>query len=117
MPEELKRTRQCRGCPWRVDADPFDIPGYDLEKHKGLESTIAKADDLYGLDSNQLRVMICHELEDAYCLGWFMNQLGPGNNIALRKRARDITNINQVTLIGEQHECFEDTLPRTLYES
>lgn len=33
-----------------------------------------------------LRVMTCHETEDAHCLSWLHYQLGRGNNIALRLR-------------------------------
>ena len=27
--KELKRTKQCKNCPWKVSTNPFDIPdGY-----------------------------------------------------------------------------------------
>lgn len=42
-----------------------------------------------------------------------MNQLGPGNNIALRLRMRHCGNIGHVQLDGSQHECFEGTLPNS----
>ncbi len=50
-------------------------------------------------------------MHDAHCLGWLMNQLGPGNNIGLRLSLLDCENLDKVKLVGEQHECFEDTLP------
>lgn len=109
MPWKLKRTKQCAKCPWRVDVDPFDIPnGYCERKHAGLASTIA-SDPVSSL--RQTSAMACHETEDAHCLGWLMNQLGPGNNIGLHLRVLDCENIRDVQLIGEQHERFEDTLP------
>lgn len=46
-----------------------------------------------------------------YCVGWLMNQLGPGNNIPLRIRMRGCENIGEVELDGEQHETFEATIP------
>ena len=108
---KLKRTVQCAKCPWRVDVDPTEIPnGYSEDKHCALKDTIAgefRPSDLFGT----LHIMACHETHDAHCIGWLMNQLGPGNNIALRLSMRNCTNVNKVRLIGEQHECFEDTLP------
>lgn len=108
---KLKRTAQCAKCPWRKDVDPYDIPnGYCETKHRGLASTIAKSGDLSGaLDT--LNAMACHETDDAHCVGWLMNQVGPGNNIGLRLRLMTCENIGKVRLVGEQHETFEDTLP------
>jgi hypothetical protein len=104
----LKRTRQCLKCPWRVETDPYDIPnGYDVEKHRALRSTIAEPGDW-----THSHVMACHETAEAHCIGWLVNQLGPGNNIALRLRIRSCTNAHAIQLRGEQHETFEDTLPQ-----
>lgn len=113
---ELKRTTQCAKCPWRVDCDPHEIPdGYSADRHEDLEDTIADGDDIMGqLGSGELRVMACHESpvgDETPCIGWLMNQLGPGNNIALRLAVRKIGNMGEVQLVGEQHSCFEDTLP------
>lgn len=111
---KLKRTKQCAKCPWRVDVDPNEIPnGYCPTKHAALESTIAKQGDLSFLSSGAMLVMACHETHDAHCIGWLMNQLGPGNNIGLRLSMLDCENIRDVKLVGEQHRCFEDTLPVT----
>src|SRR6185437_2226947 len=111
-PMKLKRTRQCDKCPWRKDVDPHDIPnGYCETKHKNLAGTIAKPGDISGVFRRELPIMACHETHDAHCIGWLMNQLGPGNSIALRIAMRDCENMRKVKLVGEQHECFEDTLP------
>lgn len=110
MAKRLKRTAQCAKCPWRKDVDPRDIPnGYCETKHANLKDTIAEpgAFDLSG----PLRAMACHETHDAHCVGWLSNQLGPGNNIPLRFAMMDCENLSKVRLKGEQHECFEDTLP------
>jgi hypothetical protein len=105
----LKRVRQCAKCPWRVDVNPHDIPnGYCEAKHRALSNTIAKP---AALNFGSLNVMACHETGDAHCVGWLVNQLGPGNNIGLRMQMRDCTNAKAITLRGEQHETFEDTLP------
>lgn len=110
-PWRLKRVTQCRKCPWRTETDPHDIPnGYTEERHRALAGTIANGID--NLFSDTLRVMACHELHDAHCIGWLANQLGPGNNIALRLHVRSCTNIDRIRLRGEQHETFEDTLPK-----
>jgi hypothetical protein len=109
---KLKRTKQCAKCPWRVDVDPNEIPnGYCPKKHADLSNTIAKPGDLSGLFGGTMHIMACHETHDAHCVGWLMNQLGPGNNIGLRLAMRNCENIRDVKLVGEQHECFEDTLP------
>lgn len=107
-----KPRRQCKACPWRVGVDaPRDIPGgYCETKHAKLKGTIRS-----GLESlnGPLRVMACHEYDvgaELPCVGWLANQLGPGNNIALRLRAMR-GELPKFTLRGEQHETFEDTLP------
>lgn len=110
----LKRTTQCAKCPWRKDVNPHDIPnGYDPKKHEGLANTIAEPADLSCLNGRRpLHVMACHEGHDAYCVGWLHHQLGVGNNIALRIRMMSFKNLHKLTVVGEQHERFEDTLPK-----
>jgi len=56
--------------------------------------------------------MACHEDHEAHCIGWLMNQIGPGNNLGLRIRLTTCENARDIKLIGEQHETFEDTLPQ-----
>ncbi len=108
---KLKRTAQCAKCPWIKGSDPHEIPnGYDEEKHCALESTIAKPGDLAGL-TGALNVMACHETQDAHCVGWLVNQAGPGNNIGLRLQLMNCENSRNIRLRGEQYETFEDTLP------
>ena len=110
---KLKRTVQCAKCPWRKDVDPHEIPnGYDEQKHCALKNTIAKENDFSFLGGKTQHVMACHETHDAHCLGWLANQCGPGNNLAMRFRMMHCENAGEVKLIGEQHETFEDTLPR-----
>lgn len=110
---KLKRVRQCEKCPWKVSTDPREIPrGYSEVLHRSLSCTIANPD--ISNMGESLHVMACHEHESAervHCVGWFMNQLGPGNNFRLRLRSRDCTNLHAVRLDGPQHERFEDTLP------
>lgn len=111
MTWKLKRTAQCQKCPWRKDVDPHDIPdGYCETKHAALSDTIAKEGDMSGI-GGPLRVMACHETQDAHCVGWLVNQAGPGNNIGLRLRLMTCDNADRIRLVGEQHETFEDTLP------
>lgn len=106
----LKRVQQCAKCPWRKSTDPHDIPnGYSPQKHRALKGTIAEPGVLRSLLG---KVMACHETHDAHCLGWLVNQIGPGNNIALRIHIRSCLNVDKIRLRGEQHECFEDTLPK-----
>lgn len=111
MTWKLKRVRQCDKCPWKVSTDPHDIPnGYNVEKHRALADTIAEPGSLRDTG----RAMSCHEhpvSDEAHCVGWLINQLGPGNNIALRLRVMSCENIGQVQLDGPQHMTFEDTLP------
>ncbi len=108
----LKQTHQCAKCPWRKDVDPHDIPnGYCETKHKALSKTIAKPGDIASMFNREVHVMACHETHDTYCVGWLVNQLGPGNNIGLRMQMRNYRNVGKLTVHGEQHETFEDTLP------
>jgi hypothetical protein len=102
----LKRTRQCKKCPWLKDTNPHGIPnGYSEEKHRALASTIAR--DLF----DRTESMACHENHSAHCIGWLYNQLGPGNNIGLRLKMMTCANADKLKLIGEQHDTFEETLP------
>jgi hypothetical protein len=112
---KLKRTIQCDKCPWKVDTNPHEIPdGYCELKHKNLEDTIAK--DTYFSFNQPLKVMACHHSKDTnenaeHCVGWLNNQLGIGNNIGLRISMMNCKNIKDLTIIGEQHDRFQDTLP------
>jgi hypothetical protein len=108
---KLKRTKQCAKCPWRKDVDPHDIPdGYCEIKHANLKSTIATPGALP--TGGPMMVMACHETADSHCIGWLAQQAGPGNNIGLRLRLRDCENAGKVKTVGEQHDRFEDTLPK-----
>lgn len=107
---KLKRTAQCAKCPWIKGVDPQTIPnGYSVEKHRALANTIATP----GAASlaQDLHAMACHELGDAHCIGWLMNQVGPGNNISLRIRMMSCSNAAAMRLRGAQHRTFEETLP------
>lgn len=105
---KLKRTTQCAKCPWRVGVDPRTIPNrYCEEKHQALSATIAEGPISLRAGS----VMACHETEDAHCIGWLANQIGPGNNLGMRMRMISCENALEIKLRGEQHRRFEDTLP------
>lgn len=114
MKKKLKRTAQCDKCPWRKDVNPFDIPnGYNVERHAALKDTIAIPGDLSHLFSGEpMRVMACHETQDAHCVGWLANQLSEGNNIALRIAMRGCPNLHRLRTYGEQHATFDDTVPK-----
>jgi hypothetical protein len=106
--------RQCKTCPWRVGVDPArDIPGgYSVELHHSLRRTIAEPGviDLGGF----LEAMACHYSplgEEFACAGWVHNQLGPGNNLALRIAVRR-GQVPAPIVDGPQRESFDDTLPR-----
>lgn len=112
MTWRLKRTAQCKKCPWLKAVNPHDIPnGYDVAKHRALASTIAEPGALRSL-GGPMRAMACHETHDAHCIGWLWHQQGPGNNIALRMALRSCDNASKVRVRGEQHQRFEDTLPK-----
>ncbi|APE04173.1 hypothetical protein BM526_19585 (plasmid) [Alteromonas mediterranea] len=92
--------------------NPHDIPnGYSIEKHKALSSTIVEPNDIEGqLRNTELKVMTCHETERSHCVGWLYNQLGSGNNIALRIAMMSYENAGDIEVFGEQHKCFQETL-------
>lgn len=104
------RKRQCKLCPWKVTTNPHDIPGgYSLDKHRALSRTIAEPGRM--TCATGAHVMTCHETTSGRCVGWVVNQLGPGNNIPLRIRAMTDETLHGMKVVGEQHERFEDTLP------
>lgn len=110
--KKLARTKQCLKCPWKKSTDPHEIPdGYSVQAHKNLKGTIATPGVL---SVGGIRAMACHESklgEETYCLGWLAHQLGPGNNIGLRIRMLEY-DLSELELVGEQHDRFEDTLPK-----
>lgn len=102
---------QCKACPWRKSVIASrDIPGgYDATKHCNLKSTIAEPGML---NFGTLRVMACHESEPGVefaCVGWLANQLGIGNNIALRFRYM-LGDFPKFRTVGPQHDKLEDTV-------
>jgi hypothetical protein len=117
------RLKQCAKCPWRVGVDPHDIPhGYCEVKHRNLESTIAEPGRISL--GGTLPMMACHESsagDEIPCVGWLHNQLGRGNNIALRIWHSRAVERGEITgplkLVGQQHECFEDTLPGRVHRT
>jgi len=107
--------KQCKACPWKVTTDPHQIPnGYSREKHAALSCTIAKPGAL--AIGGPLRLMACHESpvgRERPCVGWLANQLGEGNNIALRLAVSTGRIKADFELDGEQHATLADTLPPT----
>lgn len=105
--------RQCKKCPWKVRVDPRTIPrGYSEARHAALAETCQS-----GLASlvGPWKVMACHEFPpgaEKPCVGWIVNQLGPGNNLALRMAVRVGLVDADVRTVGSQHATFEATLPR-----
>lgn len=104
--------KQCKACPWKKSTVASkDIPdGYCDTKHRNLRSTIATPAELI---TGPIRAFACHETpvgREKPCAGWAANQLGPGNNLALRWRARSDPDLQDIRLDGKQHETFEDTL-------
>lgn len=109
MSWKLKKTKQCEKCPWRADVDPHDIPnGYCETKHANLKDTIAEPGSL----ATNGKAMACHETHAAHCIGWLVNQMGPGNNIPLRIQMSSCDNAQDIKLRGKQHATFEETLPK-----
>ncbi len=95
---------QCKACPWKVSTVAArDIPGYNPRMHEGLSACTTDRID------GPLRSMACHETKpgrERPCVGWVANQLGPGNNIALRMRAITTGEFADIRLVGEQHESI-----------
>ena len=105
---------QCAKCPWKVRTNAHAIPdGYSVEKHQDLEKTIATHAQL-DFFNGKLNIMACHESRPGHetpCVGWLVNQLGPGNNIALRIAVMDKRINADVETVGEQCKNFRETLP------
>lgn len=107
-----KPRRQCKTCPWKEGGSCARIPGYRREKHEALDDTIATPGYPAGLRGGPLRIMACHYSTDEKpisCVGWVANQLGPGNNLALRLRAMRDPEFANVRTVGPQRRRFEDT--------
>jgi hypothetical protein len=97
-----------------VGADVDRIPNYRPAMHCNLTSTIAEPGSTAGI-GGPLRIMACHysrEGAEIACVGWVANQLGPGNNLALRLACVRNPELANVRTVGPQHATFDDTLPR-----
>jgi len=107
--------KQCKKCPWRVGANPREIPnGYDEEEHRRLSGTIASPGSGEGI-GQLLQIMACHETpvgSELPCVGWLVHQLNQGDSIPLRLAVMLGRIDADVVTEGPQHERFEDTLPR-----
>jgi hypothetical protein len=60
-------------------------------------------------------MMACHETKpgrELPCVGWLVNQVGPGNNLGVRLAVMQGRIDGNVETVGPQHERFEDTLPK-----
>lgn len=112
--KKLKREHQCAKCPWKKSTDPHEIPdGYSVDAHRSLACTIAEPGALR-FGRTAARAMACHESkpgDESHCIGWLAHQLGPGNNIGLRLEMLSY-DLSGVKLDGDQHDRFEDTLPK-----
>ncbi len=113
---KLKQKKQCKNCPWRKQAKKSQIPNYSKSLHEGLKDTIASDNTLEQLNefaqSQTVKIMACHnssKTELYHCIGWVYNQLGTGNNIALRISFMNCKNSDEIEIDGEQHTCFKDT--------
>jgi len=110
----MPTRKQCKKCPWKKSTNPHDIPnGYCEIKHAGLADTIAEPGKMTSLTG--LRIMACHESttgNDIPCVGWLDNQLNDGNNLPLRYAVMKGRVSADYKLVGKQHTCFEDTLPK-----
>lgn len=109
----MRTVAQCKSCPWRVGCDPdAQIPGYNRELHNNLRGTIKS--EMASLPGDTLRIMACHYSktgEEHACAGWLHNQIGAGNNIAVRLGVL-AGRLPIPEIDGEQHATFEDTLPK-----
>lgn len=110
---KLTRTKQCAKCPFKKSTNPLEIPnGYDVELHEKLLRDTIATDTIESL--TQQKAMACHESKigkEEFCVGWLWNQLRQGNNIGLRIKMIGCENLNELQVLGEQHDSFEDTLP------
>ena len=102
MSSSFARSHQCKACPWKKSTRPGeDIPGgYSAERHKKLIACQSK-----GLHDGG-HMMACHESPpggEYACVGWVVNQLGPGNNSGLRMRVI-MERPAEFATEGEQHE-------------
>ncbi len=102
------KQKQCKACPWKKSVVASrDVPHYSLAKHEETALNL-RTHGTFGT----VRLMACHETQEGKerpCVGWLYNQLGPGNNIALRLKVRG----QKFTLdldTEDQHATFEDSL-------
>jgi len=102
----LNRTTQCTNCPWKVSSKVADIPNYQRDLHEKLGETIATG-VRFGVGT--LNIMACHDDHENHCIGWMRNQLGSGNNIALRIGMMSCENAREIKTIGKQHQSFAET--------
>lgn len=102
------RKKQCKACPWKKSTKPREqIPNYVPEMHRDLSNCTTTE-----IRPKAIRMMACHESKaprEYPCVGWLVNQLGPGNNIALRLQAAfGHLDAKGLKTVGPQYESLED---------
>lgn len=77
--------KQCASCPWKRSVNPDSLPGgYGHVDREAVAR--ASIGDTVSLRREAPR-MGCHVVRPGPvlpCVGWLVQQLGPGNNLALR---------------------------------
>jgi hypothetical protein len=103
---ELAPTKQCSNCPWKVDRDLNEIPGYNRDNHENLKQTIACPSGDVSELKKPLPIMACHYSTE--CIGWIHNQ-ACNNNLRLRLALLQCKNVKHIQLDGEQRTDFAQT--------
>lgn len=110
--KKLQRTKQCKNCPWKLSVNPADIPnGFDYDSHKRILENAPKEGQIY---VEKLHIMSCHNSNDndeMFCIGWLKNQLGSGNNIPLRIKMMNYSNVSKIKTFGKQKADFKLVKP------
>lgn len=92
-------TAPCKTCPWRRSSTVggFDIPGFDIDKMRGLRSTVGEGDAFRV-------IMACHytpEGQEAACVGYLARH--GWSNLAVRLAVFD----GRVDLAAIEDACAE----------
>lgn len=103
--------RQCRRCPWKTSTGRNIPNGFAHDARELVQRMVARSASL--IDSHEIAQQ-CHETLDddpLPCVGWLVNQLGPGNNLPLRLRVMLGQVDANVVTVGPQHRRIEDIVP------
>lgn len=95
--------KQCASCPWKTSIDPDALPGkYGHVRRDAVARASASGTRSLRTDTPGMGCHVKRPGPVLPCVGWLVQQLGPGNNIGLRMQVAAGLVDGNVETVGPQ---------------